>query len=91
MLKRISILSVKNPFSLLEFDERMLILVVVWISLIYSDIFLHINDNNVEYMHISKIKLQPNKVSKLNIDGEIKGTTPFELTVIPNEIEIIKN
>ena len=42
-------------------------------------------------MHISKLKLQPNKVSKLNIDGEIKGTTPFELTVIPNEIEIIKN
>jgi len=51
----------------------------------------HINDNIVEYMHISKIKLQPNKVSKLNIDGEIKGRTPFELTVIPNEIEIIKN
>ena len=51
----------------------------------------HINDNAVEYIHVSKIKLQPNKVSKLNIDGEIKGSTPFELTVIPNEIEIINN
>jgi len=51
----------------------------------------HINDNTVEYIHVSKIKLQPNKVSKLNIDGEIKGITPFELTVMPNEIEIINN
>ena len=51
----------------------------------------HINDNAVEYIHVSRIKLQPNKVSKLNIDGEIKGITPFELTVIPNEIEIINN
>ena len=51
----------------------------------------HINDNAVKYIHVSKIKLQPNKVSKLNIDGEIKGSTPFELTVIPNEIEIINN
>ena len=51
----------------------------------------HINDNAVEYIHVSRIKLKPNKVSKLNIDGEIKGITPFELTVIPNEIEIINN
>ena len=51
----------------------------------------HINDNTVKYIHVSKIKLQPNKISKLNIDGEIKGTTPFELTVMPNEIEIINN
>ena len=49
----------------------------------------HINDNIVEYIHVSKVELKPNKISQLNIDGEIKGKTPFELTVIPNQIEII--
>ena len=51
----------------------------------------HINDNIVEYIHVSKVELKPNKISQLNIDGEIKGETPFELTVIPNQIEIINN
>ena len=51
----------------------------------------HINDNIVEYIHVSKVELTPNKISQLNIDGEIKGKTPFELTVIPNQIEIINN
>jgi len=51
----------------------------------------HINDNAVKYIHVSKIKLKPNKISQLNIDGEIKGITPFELSVISNKIEIINN
>ena len=49
----------------------------------------HINDNAVKYIHVSKIKLKPNKISQLNIDGEIKGFTPFELSVLSNKIEII--
>lgn len=49
----------------------------------------HINDNAVKYIHVSKLELKPNIISKLNIDGEIKGKTPFELTVIPDKIEII--
>ena len=49
----------------------------------------HINNNIVEYIHISKMKLIPNKKNQLNIDGEIKGETPFKLNVIPNAIEII--
>ena len=51
----------------------------------------HINDDIVEYIQINKLELIPNKISKLNIDGEIKGTTPFKLTVIPKKIEIITN
>ncbi len=49
----------------------------------------HINNNIVKYINISKIELKPNKKSQLNIDGEIKGETPFKLIVIPNEIEVI--
>ena len=51
----------------------------------------HINDNTVDYIYISKMKLEPNKLSNLNIDGEIKGETPFEINVIPSQIEIIIN
>ena len=32
-----------------------------------------------------------NKTTQLNIDGEIKGITPFKFTVIPNKIEMINN
>ena len=49
----------------------------------------HINNNIVEYIHVSRIELISNKITQLNIDGEIKGKTPFELFVIPNKIEII--
>ena len=49
----------------------------------------HINNNIVEYLNISKVELKPNKKSQLNIDGEIKGETPFKLIVIPNAIEVI--
>tara|TARA_B110000263_G_C15241891_1_gene479769 strand:+ start:237 stop:1139 length:903 start_codon:yes stop_codon:yes gene_type:complete len=49
----------------------------------------HIYDDIVEYSHISKFKLKTNIKSQLNIDGEIKGSTPFKLTVIPNAIKII--
>jgi len=49
----------------------------------------HVNDSNVEYIHVSKVELKPNETSQLNIDGEIKGRVPFESTVISNQIEII--
>ena len=51
----------------------------------------HINDNTVEYIHVSKVELNSNKPSKLNIDGEIKGRAPFKITMIPNKIKIITN
>lgn len=49
----------------------------------------HIYDNSVEYSKISKFKLNTDKKSVLNIDGEIKASAPFELKVIHNAIEII--
>ena len=51
----------------------------------------HIENDMVEYIQIKKIILEPMNITKLNIDGEIKGTTPFELSVMHNEIEIINN
>ena len=49
----------------------------------------HINDNIVKYIHVSKLELEPKKRSQLNIDGETKGKTPFKLTLLSNQIEII--
>ena len=51
----------------------------------------HIENDIVEYIQIKKIELKPKNITKLNIDGEIKGLTPFKLTVMPNQIEIINN
>jgi diacylglycerol kinase (ATP) len=50
---------------------------------------MHIYDKSVEYSKISKFKLNTDKKSVLNIDGEIKASAPFELKVIHNAIEII--
>ena len=50
----------------------------------------HINSSAVEYIQIDKLKLEPIKKTKLNIDGEIKASAPFTLSLIPNAIEIIK-
>ena len=51
----------------------------------------HIENDIVEYIQIKKIVLEPKNITKLNVDGEIKGLTPFELNVMHNEIEIINN
>ena len=49
----------------------------------------HIYDDIVEYVQLSKFELKTHVTSQLNIDGEIKGSAPFELSVIPQAIEII--
>ncbi len=49
----------------------------------------HIYDDIVEYVQLSKFELRTHVTSQLNIDGEIKGSAPFKLTVIPQAIEII--
>ena len=48
----------------------------------------HIYDNIVEYVQITKLKLNAENKSLL-IDGEIKGFAPFDLSVIPNKVKII--
>ena len=49
----------------------------------------HIHDSIVEYRYISKIEINSKNSSQLNIDGEIKGSAPFKLSVIPEAIQII--
>ena len=49
----------------------------------------HINDDIVKYIYVSKLKLESKRRAQLNIDGETKGETPFKLTLLSNQIEII--
>ena len=51
----------------------------------------YIENDLVEYIQIKKIVLESKNITKLNVDGEIKGITPFELSVMHNEIELINN
>ena len=49
----------------------------------------HIYDDIVEYVQLSKFELKTHIISQLNIDGEIKGSAPFKLSIIPKAIQII--
>jgi len=49
----------------------------------------HIYDDIVEYVQLSKFELKTHVTSQLNIDGEIKGSAPFKLSIIPKAIQII--
>ena len=48
----------------------------------------HIHDPEVEYIQIDKFSLDTSNNELLNIDGELKGSTPIQVEVIPNAIEI---
>jgi len=48
----------------------------------------HINDPNIEYHQVSNFSLITKNNDLLNIDGELKGTTPIEVNVLKNEFEI---
>ena len=49
----------------------------------------HIYDDIVDYVQLSKFELKTHTISQLNIDGEIKGSAPFKLSIIPKAIQII--
>ena len=49
----------------------------------------HIYDNLVKYKKIKKIILDTNKAEDLNVDGELKGSSPFELEINKKAITII--
>ena len=51
----------------------------------------HIDEPEVEYIQTSKFSLIPKTTDILNIDGEIMGTTPIEVKVIPKAIEMFYN
>ena len=48
----------------------------------------HINEPEVEYYQASQFSLYPESVDDLNIDGEMVGNTPIEVTMVQNAIEI---
>ena len=48
----------------------------------------HINEPEVSYYQTSEFALIPEKDEILNIDGEIMGSTPIKVKMIPNAIEI---
>jgi len=50
----------------------------------------HINDENVSYFKTKKLKLSTKNNYKLNIDGEIKGSTSFDFEVLPKKITTFK-
>ena len=49
----------------------------------------HILDDAVQYKHIKKIILETDQVHDLNIDGEMKGSSPFSLEVKKKVVKII--
>ena len=48
----------------------------------------HINEPEVSYYQTSEFSLIPEQDEILNIDGEIMGSTPIKVKMIPNAIEI---
>ena len=48
----------------------------------------HINEPEVEYYQTSEFSLIPEKDEILNIDGEIMGSTPIKVKMIPKAIEM---
>jgi diacylglycerol kinase family enzyme len=48
----------------------------------------HINEPEVEYYQTSAFSLIPEKDEILNIDGEIMGSTPIKVKMIPKAIEM---
>ena len=49
----------------------------------------HLNSPYLEYYQVSKFCLKTKNNQILNIDGEVLGTTPIEVEVIPNAFTII--
>ena len=48
----------------------------------------HINSPYVKYKQVKKIVLEPKNNEILNIDGEIMGSTPIQVNVIPKAFEM---
>ncbi len=48
----------------------------------------HIDDPIVEYYQVSSFSVVPNEDEILNLDGELKGSTPFSVRVIPSAFRV---
>jgi len=48
----------------------------------------HVSDPIVEYHQVKRYSIIPEEENILNIDGELKGTTPFEVEVLPKAFQV---
>jgi len=48
----------------------------------------HIHSKYVDYHHLQTLSIQSANSDPLNIDGEIKGTTPVDITILPQKLTI---
>ena len=48
----------------------------------------HIHSKYVDYHHIKTFSIQSKNQEPLNIDGEIKGSTPVKVTILENKLSI---
>ena len=49
----------------------------------------HIGDTAVDYRQVKEFSIIPEENKQLNIDGEVVGSTPVMVKVLPSEIEIL--
>jgi diacylglycerol kinase family enzyme len=49
----------------------------------------HINSPELQYKQVNSFSIIPKENNKLNIDGELLGTTPDNVKVLQKEIEIL--
>ena len=49
----------------------------------------HIGDPGVDYRQVKQFKIMSEDKSQLNLDGEVLGSTPVEVKILPKEVEII--
>jgi diacylglycerol kinase family enzyme len=48
----------------------------------------HIEDPIVEYHQVRSFSVTPTEDEILNLDGELKGSTPFSVTVLPSSFSV---
>jgi len=48
----------------------------------------HIHDPEVEYLQVKEFTIDTDGNDNLNIDGELKGSTPIDVKIIPQAVEI---
>ena len=49
----------------------------------------HIGDPGVDYRQVKQFKIMSEDKSQLNLDGEVLGSTPVEVKILPKEVEIL--
>jgi len=49
----------------------------------------HISDPVVDYRQVSEFSILTEDQNSLNIDGEMLGSTPIRVTMMPKEIEVL--